>query len=392
MLRGGGINNQLVEDSKVTATGDTVTSGNFIFTELSDGTYSVKASSTSINGAIEIPSSYNGKAVTQIASGNFSSGAFVACESLVSVTIPDSVTLIGNYAFKGCTGLVSVTIGNSVTSIGLGAFRSCSALTSITIPDGVTTISASTFYLCNNLTTVKMSDNVTSIGNDAFASCPKLSIDKLPASLTSIGQLAFYNCTSITNLTISEGVTEIKTKAFRGCSALTTITIPQSMRSINYQAFYGCLKLVSATFENTEDWLYNESETETTGTEISSLGLADPATAATYLKSTYRDYYWHCTLPDKATSTNIELAGIDTTASMTLRNVSTTFGFSVTKASVEYNATNFRLGTYELTTTASVTITLTYTDDSTTTVTESTNGVYTFTIDEYVKAVSIKVN
>ena len=77
---------------------------------------------------------------------------------------------------------------------------------------------------------------------------------------------------------------------------------------------------------------------------------------------------------------------------MTLRNVSTTFGFSVINASVVYNATNFRLGTYELTTTASVTITLTYTNDETETITESTNGVYTFTIDEYIQSVSIEVN
>ena len=70
--------------------------------------------------------------------------AFERCD-LTSVTIPDSVTSIGDSAFSNCTGLTSVTIGDSVTSIGDSAFSDCTGLTSVTIPDSVTSIGESAF-------------------------------------------------------------------------------------------------------------------------------------------------------------------------------------------------------------------------------------------------------
>ena len=90
------------------------------------------------------------------------------------VTIPDSVTSIGNYAFSGCSSLTSVTIPDSVTSIGYYAFQSCSSLTSVTIPDSVTSIGSSTFQSCSSLTSVTIPDSVTSIGDSAFYWCSSL--------------------------------------------------------------------------------------------------------------------------------------------------------------------------------------------------------------------------
>ncbi len=90
---------------------------------------------------------------------------------MTTVTIPDSVTSIGNQAFLGCTGLTSVTIGNSVTSIGYYAFQGCTGLTTVTIPNSVTSIGNYAFYGCTGLTSVTIGNSVTSIGNYAFLVC-----------------------------------------------------------------------------------------------------------------------------------------------------------------------------------------------------------------------------
>ena len=91
-----------------------------------------------------------------------------------SLTIPNSVTSIGDYAFSDCSGLTSVTIGNSVETIGDHAFEGCSKLTSVTIGNSVETIGYSAFYGCSGLTSVTIGNSVETIGDYAFDGCPKL--------------------------------------------------------------------------------------------------------------------------------------------------------------------------------------------------------------------------
>lgn len=127
-------------------------------------------------------------------------GAFTMCESLPSITIPNSVTSIGSHAFHGCLSLSSVTIPNSVTYIGPWAFYTCASLTSITIPNSVTSIEDNTFNQCLNLASVTIPNSVTSIGSYAFLLCRSLTSIDIPSSVTSIGPYAFGNCKEIAQI------------------------------------------------------------------------------------------------------------------------------------------------------------------------------------------------
>ena len=176
--------------------------------------------------------------------------AFLLCESLTSITIPDSVTSIGYSAFSSCKSLTNITIPDSVTSIGDYAFSGCSSLTSVTIGDSVTSIGDCVFSGCSSLTSVTIGDSVASIGERAFYSCKSLTSVTIPNRVTNIGEYAFYDCSSLTSVTIPDSVTNMGEAAFRGCSSLTSVTIPDSVASIGRCAFYDCSSLTSVTIPN----------------------------------------------------------------------------------------------------------------------------------------------
>ncbi len=164
-------------------------------------------------------------------------GAFCYCRSLTSVTLPNSVTSIGGYAFYFCSSLTSVAIGNNVTSIGGFAFGDCRSLVSVAIPNSVISIGDFAFWFCNNLSSVIIGNHVTNIGQQAF-SMTGLSSIIIPESVTSIGAGAFLGCESLTSVSIPENVAEVGMIAFGDCPSLTSLEWNAKQCSSNGSLFY----------------------------------------------------------------------------------------------------------------------------------------------------------
>ena len=98
-------------------------------------------------------------------------GVFDSCSGLTSITFPNTIISIGNWAFYGCSGLNILSLPNSLTTIGNHAFESCDGLTSITLPNSLISIGEAAFESCAGLTSITIPSSVSSIGKWAFEYC-----------------------------------------------------------------------------------------------------------------------------------------------------------------------------------------------------------------------------
>ena len=252
-----------------------------------DGNATITGYSGSVS-ALAIPQTIDGHKVVAIGEGAFKG----TC--LVNVTIPDTVTVIGDSAFENCDNLKNVKISENLKKLGMMAFGNCDALTEIEIPKNITTVAYNEFYNpvrgpftgsnslqtvvfeegmtwlpgyilagCSGFTTVKIPETVTEIGKGAFRDCSRLESITIPDTVTMIGDSAFENCDNLKNVKISENLKKLGMMAFGNCDALTEIEIPKNITTVAYNEFYnpvrgpftGSDSLQTVVFEEGMTWL-----------------------------------------------------------------------------------------------------------------------------------------
>ncbi len=218
------------------------------------------------------------------------------------VVIPDTinrhiVTQITDYAFDGCSNLESISIPSSVTSIGEYAFYYCSGLTIYCEAEsqpsgwdsdwnrdnrpvvwncmecGITENGIKWGYTKDRVMTIAgysgestqavIPDTingriVTKITDYAFDGCSSMTSIEMPSSVTSIGDYAFRGCSNLTSIEMSTSVTSIGDRAFYGCSSLTSIVIPASVTSIGRYAFKDCSSLtIYCEARREQEWAFD---------------------------------------------------------------------------------------------------------------------------------------
>lgn len=200
--------------------------------------------------------------------------------SIVAFQIGTCVDEIENTGFGIYHNFSSITIPDTVTQIGQYAFHQCSALTSVYIPDGVTDIDSWTFAQCFALQSVHLPKNLTHIGIHAFTQCSGLTSIEIPNSVSGIGYAAFSQCSNITDVVIPNSVTWFDTwSIFGGCTKLSGVTLSNNLADLKNQTFEDCTSLSSITLPNSVTTLGNNTFRRTS---LSSITFNNVTTIGSY--------------------------------------------------------------------------------------------------------------
>ena len=188
--------------------------------------------------------------VTEIMAYAFQSG-----DGITSVTIPSSVTAIGEGAFEGCKKLIAIKVdarSKSFSSDGVALFSYHGEKLifyprgkhgAYAIPSGVVEIGRYAFGSCLGLTEVAIPSSVKTIGRGAFSGCIGLARVAIPNGVKTIEKEVFSFCTGLTAVTIPSSVTSIEQVAFGGCRGLAEVTIPSSVTHLGLAPFFHCIGL-----------------------------------------------------------------------------------------------------------------------------------------------------
>lgn len=186
--------------------------------------------------------------------GNWTFRGMAALESIV---VPNAVTEMGTYAFANDTSLKSAKLSTSCPWLKEGLFSECNALQSITIPSAVTKMDGYMFTHCKTLTSATFEDgtDLIEMGYGAswkdyglFRNCPlkTLNLGRWLSYNTEVASRSpFYSIYALKNLNIGENVKVIDKYMFSYCKGLEEVNLPDNITSVNLWGFRGCTSLKS---------------------------------------------------------------------------------------------------------------------------------------------------
>lgn len=142
-----------------------------------------------------------------------------------SISLPDSVTKLGNCIFENSTRLERIKLPAQVTSLPPYLFSGCTALTKVTMPNTVEDFPEGLFYNCSSITEIPFRAGIKTLPENVFAGCTSLSSIVIPDSVTTIGPNAFAGCTALESVVLPASLDSLDPSAFSDCGKLHFIRI-----------------------------------------------------------------------------------------------------------------------------------------------------------------------
>ena len=188
-----------------------------------------------------------------------SNGNLLLMDENGTLTIPDSVTKIGEGAFANLNGLKTIIIPGSVKEIGTNAFSYNTTLETVIMQEGVETIGRTAFQYCINLTNVQMPESLLNIEYASFYECIKLEKIEIPSQIRKISTMTFSRCANLVDVKFRGNIIEtIEKEAFYDCK-ISSITITEKVKNIDTVAFARCSQLENICIDsNNNNFRYQD--------------------------------------------------------------------------------------------------------------------------------------